>query len=137
MRYKATFSSTHKKPSLSFDSLQTGTRIASTLISANYFMVEGIMFQFPSNGKAHRKPACLFTLWIRIRQSFDSLQTGTRIASCGKTPTVEVKNAFPFPSNGKPEHKFLGHAGGKIFSVEVFPFPSNGNAHRKWRYHCG
>ena len=87
---------------LSFNSLQTGKCIQSTLPNTNVFMNTG-MFQFPSNGKVYSK------------EKFDFL-----------TPE-ELE--FQFPSNGKVYSKVLKMR--QALLAAWFQFPSNGKVYSK------
>ena len=95
--------------SASFNSLQTGKRIQSTLLRT-------------------RKSGTTST-------SFNSLQTGKRIQ---RLEPLGQHNSFPrsfqFPSNGKAYPKPKLKEGGFLF--HMFQFPSNGKAYpkRQWRY---
>ena len=84
----------------SFNSLQTGRRIASSCDWC--LIIFSVSFQFPSNGKAYRKCG------HRFRRGeffcFNSLQTGRRIAST-ITLFIEEETVFQFPSNGKADRK--------------------------------
>ena len=62
-------------------------------------------FQFPSNGKADRKGEQGDKL-RRLYKSFNSLQTGKRIASySGRPDNILTFVSFQFPSNGKADRK--------------------------------
>ena len=75
-----------------------------------------------------------FILYPCIRyffQCFNSLQTGKRITREAVIADAEITmNTFPFPSNGKADHK------SELTTYHVkqndkFPFPSNGKAYHK------
>ena len=59
----------------------------------------GLMFQFPSNGKAYPKDDADLNIHGVLR--FNSLQTGKHIQSGFVAPPIREKSEFPFPSNGK------------------------------------
>ena len=84
-----------------FNSLQTGKHIQSHSDHAVLIHKEAV-FQFPSNGKAYPKVACLDRPVIRYI-SFNSLQTGKHIQRDQRRGQGgrQSRIRFQFPSNGK------------------------------------
>ena len=112
-----------------FHSLQTGKPIASEQTDQN---TEDIaQFQFPSNGKVHRKCIAIGGCIIRVGIWFQFPSNGKvhrkHIHSCGATPH---QIGFQFPSNGKV-HRKKGIEMAIRVSQHLFQFPSNGKVHRK------
>ena len=92
---------------MGFHSLQTGNRSTSAFVNGN----------------------------LTATGSFHSLQTGKHIASPTFRYTGEFADEFPFPSNGKVEHKLRAIMILENMKNHPFPFPSNGNAERKHLRH--
>ena len=89
-----------------FNSLQTGKRIASYCYCRTPVLLRRHLFQFPSNGKAYRKSPVMATVITAAVSSFNSLQTGKRIASQHlRMTTRQFWIKFQFPSNGKAYRK--------------------------------
>ena len=86
-----------------FNSLQTGKCIESKYC----FMHEVphiVVFQFPSNGKVHRKSEKV--VFRTIQLCFNSLQTGKCIERKPSNRLQRPAILFQFPSNGKVHRKF-------------------------------
>ena len=139
---------------LRFNSLQTGTRIASSA-SGLWMRVVTVSIPFKRERGSQEE---VNMIHIPVKPSFNSLQTGTRIARMRNQHTIAMANTrFQFPSNGNADRKgSLGlelfavparfnslQTGTRIASVSLaeidkedaneFQFPSNGNADRKLR----
>ena len=91
----------------SFNSLQTGKPIQS-LNKEKFLARKGILFQFPSNGKAYPKfilLVCPFNCGLRFQFPSNGKAYPKNYRFGAKTETVK----FQFPSNGKayPKDKYL------------------------------
>ena len=89
------------------------------------------LFQFPSNGNADRKFS-LQNMDIFCNFCFNSLQTGTRIASSVITGKERIKPLVSIPfkrERGSQVENVKDALSNEEFSV--FQFPSNGKAERK------
>ena len=110
-----------------FNSLQTGKCIESKYC----FMHEVphiVVFQFPSNGKVHRKSEKV--VFRTIQLCFNSLQTGKCIKRKPSNRLQRPAILFQFPSNGKV-HRKMAALEARGIQFERFQFPSNGKVHRK------
>ena len=135
---------------ISFNSLQTGKRIASA--HAQLRPITSELFQFPSNGKAYRKcPASVTEKsapFVSIPFKRESVSQGSCLNPSMPAYQVSIPfkresgsqdidkdnnidaTMFQFPSNGKAYRKDPV----KFQSMEMgneFQFPSNGKAYRK------
>ena len=115
---------------LGFNSLQTGKHIASTAPPPAQ-QLETTTFQFPSNGKAHRKErAQVYDAIAVLSFQFPSNGKAHR-KSPWSLKTMPVAGQFQFPSNGKAHRKMTLASTAASGNYTVFQFPSNGKAHRK------
>ena len=65
-----------------FNSLQTGKHMCTFLKMANSVCSDEVVFQFPSNGKAHVHFNFIFGNTHIVICSFNSLQTGKHMCTC-------------------------------------------------------
>ena len=89
--------------------------------------IDVMMFQFPSNGKAHSDPHQARN-GGRIDKGFNSLQTGRHIQTLTrKERLLFMLKKFQFPSNGKAHSDF-------VLTASVFAAPSCFNSLQTGRH---